>query len=408
MHLARQKEARLSGSRSAFDASASALGYAMQFRYALYRALEALQGGLGWQISIEAADDVELNDHDGSQLLQIKNRAPGTALTNASTDLWKTLRIWSEGVKSGSIDISSTQLVLVTTAAAADGTAAAVLLPGVKRDIDAAHQMLQTTVDGSGNKDNAKAFDAWRALTTQQQKAMLSAVIVVSDSSDIHHVADDIRRQLVYAVRREHIDAFFESLEGWWFQRCVRLLGTTRPAFIDASEIDAYFNDLRERFLPGNLPIASDIDTLELDPDAFGDRPFVQQLGLARIGALRVADAVRDYLRAYAQRSRWTRQNLLLPDELTKYERRLVEEWRYLFNRLIDDLPPGTGEDEKIKVAREIYAWVEEASAPPIRSLCTERFLIRGSLHILADDLTVGWHPDFTARLMAVLEPASA
>jgi hypothetical protein len=31
--------------------------------------------------------------------------------------------------------------------------------------------------------------------------------------------------------------------------------------------------------------------------------------------------------------------------------------------------------------------------------------MTRGSLHLLADDRRVGWHPDFEARLQELLEP---
>ena len=75
-----------------------------------------------------------------------------------------------------------------------------------------------------------------------------------------------------------------------------------------------------------------------------------------------------------------------------------------------DELPADVTERAKTEMAKKVYQWVEEASAPPIRNQCTERFLVRGSLHLLADrmDSGVGWHPDFAARLIAVLEPASS
>ena len=51
---------------SPFDASASAAGYAMQFRYALLCAVERYGvGDLNWQISIEAGDDVEIIPEPG-------------------------------------------------------------------------------------------------------------------------------------------------------------------------------------------------------------------------------------------------------------------------------------------------------------------------------------------------------
>ncbi|MEU7664333.1 ABC-three component system protein [Streptomyces lincolnensis] len=70
---------------------------------------------------------------------------------------------------------------------------------------------------------------------------------------------------------------------------------------------------------------------------------FVRQLDLIDIGKTRVGIAVRDYIRAFTQRSRWSDDNLLLPGEISKYERRrawtLCQRSRVVCSRT----PPGRG-----------------------------------------------------------------
>src|SRR6266852_824534 len=119
-----------------FEAGASALGYVHQIRYALVRALEQLRIDVNWTIMIEGADDVELVDQEHRELSQLKLRQPGTSLTDADPDLWKTLRIWATGIKDGTIDPQSTSLYLLTTASAPTGSIAAILSPDPnKRDL---------------------------------------------------------------------------------------------------------------------------------------------------------------------------------------------------------------------------------------------------------------------------------
>jgi hypothetical protein len=395
------------GDQGIFEASASALGYAYQFRFALCRALEALPQGLDWYVGIESADDVEYASDGESERIQLKHRADGTSLTNASADLWKTLRIWCTGLSDGSLEISTTDLFLVTTGSIADGSIAS-LLSGTGRDVDKAVAMLRQTAAESENQELKKAMSTWSSLSKNQQKTLVEHIVILGSASDIHAVSAEISRLCSMCVRRAYVGAFVETLEGWWFQQCLRALGGRRNSFISGEEVDAYVSELRERFLPENLPIAPDIEAAgNPDINAFTNRIFVEQLRLSQIGAMRIADAVRDYLRAFTQRSRWVRQGLLMPDELGVYEQRLVEEWRYVFNRLGDELTSEALEDQKVAVARQVYAWVEEASAPPVRAMCTERFLIRGSMHMLADSKHVGWHPDFEARLMSLLEPVT-
>ena len=46
-----------------------------------------------------------------------------------------------------------------------------------------------------------------------------------------------------------------------------------------------------------------------------------------------------------------------------------------------------------------------ETAKARIRERYDESFMSRGSLHGLADDRRVGWHPEFEARLEALLSP---
>ncbi|SEE48085.1 hypothetical protein SAMN04488561_1460 [Jiangella alba] len=393
-----------------FDASAAAAGYAMQIRYGLYEALKRLRVGLDWQISLEAGDDIEVQDAPGyANYFQIKHRAEGTNLTDASVDLWKSLRIWCQAVADSQIDLATASFILVTTSQAPSGSIASLLSSDLEsRDVPEAARRLDAVIEASDSRTNAKAYAAWLGLDVDTRRALLGRLTIAASGPDIDDVHELLIAELTLSVRRAQVDAFVARLEGWWFQRCIGIFRGTQAAFISGEELDAYLGDLREGFLPENLPVDADIPSLEPALDAFTDHRFVRQVDLVGVGKSRIASAVRDYLRAYTQRSRWTRESLIIPDEIDRYERQLIEEWRYVFDRCADSLPDGASEALKSEVAKQIYQWVEEATAPPIRDRCTERFLVRGSLHMLADRVEsgVGWHPEFTARLIALLEPA--
>lgn len=396
---------------SPYAARASALGYAYQFRYALHHALVALRTSYDWSIAIEAADDVEFGDGVTRELKQLKHRKPGESIGDASPDLWKTLRIWAEGVKAGDIDAASDQLILVTTACAASDSIASMLSSDDSiRDVDKAKEELDKVARTSKNKDNKKAYDAWGALSEPQKSSLIRAVTVVCQNPDIIGIDGKIKEVVRVGNRARYIDAFVERLEGWWFRRCIEQLSSDAPSPITAEEIDGFYNDLREKFGPNNLPVDEDIIMEIVSPDIEEHihRTFVKQIQLVGVSSNRLQDAIRDYLRAFTQRSRWSRNNLLGAGELALYERRLHEEWRLVFERLIDEMADADDEAEKRRVAKKIYAWVEDAAARPIRPECTEPFVTRGSLHMLADTTKVGWHPDFAAKLSAILAPVAS
>jgi hypothetical protein len=125
-------------------------------------------------------------------------------------------------------------------------------------------------------------------------------------------------------------------------------------------------------------------------------------------GKRRVAAAIRDFYRAYQQRSRWLREDLLLVGDLSRYEGKLQEEWELVFEAAKDEIEATAVEAAKRKAARSVLAWAERA-AIAIRPGVTEPFVVRGSFHMLADETPprIGWHPDFHDRMAEILNPSS-
>ena len=78
----------------------------------------------------------------------------------------------------------------------------------------------------------------------------------------------------------------------------------------------------------------------------------MQQLNLADAGEKRIVAAIRDYYRAFEQRSRWLRDDLLVVGDLANYERRLVEEWELVFEAAKDELGVEAAEAVKKQAAR--------------------------------------------------------
>ncbi len=119
-----------------FSANASTIGYLYQIRYALFVLLQKIEYNPDAQISIEYLDDVAFeNNGQPVELLQLKHHINKKAsLTNSSSDLWKTIRIWSEKLLEDPNLFQELFLVLVTTASASQGSIASKLRHDVYRD----------------------------------------------------------------------------------------------------------------------------------------------------------------------------------------------------------------------------------------------------------------------------------
>lgn len=391
-----------------FSAVDAALGYLYQMRCALLWTLKRQRTeSTDFQVSIETLDDVtfELVGGQPTDLLQTKHHRRGVAsLTDASPDLWKTLRIWFEGHRSKAIT-TSTALYLVTTAKCSEGTVAA-LLRHVKRDVEQARQRLEDVARTSTNATNFASYKAFLAATKAQQTAILDRIVIVDGAPLIDDLEAELRGEVYWAAGREHLAAFLQRLEGWWFRRVLRqLTDTTGTQRIGSMELDAEMSDLREQFRQDSLPIDDDLLQFDLDEAtaaAHQNSPFVFQLNLILAAKQRIAAAIRDYYRAFEQRSRWMRDRLLLQTELGQYEKRLLEEWELVFEAMRNELGDDAADNAKAAAARSVLTWAERTTIP-IRASVTEPFVTRGSLHMLADDGRLGWHPEFRSRLVDVL-----
>lgn len=391
--------------RDRFSAADSALGYLYQCRVALVTALQRIRAAEEFTVALETLDDVVFEKEGQSpELLQTKHHRNRSAnLTDASPDLWKSLRIWCEGLAGGSFP-PGTSFYLITTSRAGDDSAAH-RLRVTHRDVPTARARLHATAQTSTNPDNKGAYEAFLALTEDQQRALLDSVFVIDSSPAIAELDDRLRAEVRWAAEKQHLESFLSRLEGWWFRRAIQQMRAPIGSNVMLSqEIEAQMDDLREQFKRDALPIDEDILAATVDESTYLDAVFVHQLRLCNIGARRVLAAVREYFRAFEQRSRWLREDLVLVGELDRYEQRLVEEWELVFDRVKEGLGEAAAEEAKERAAKEVYRWVEE-SVLPIRANVTEPFVTRGSFQILSNTLRVGWHPEFMDRLRHLLEP---
>jgi len=391
---------------SSFSAADPSLGYFYQVRSALLWSLNRLRTVPDFFVTVETLDDVvfETSGSSSLDLIQTKHhlKRPGD-LSDYSPDLWKALRIWFEGRASGLIPTNA-HLQLVTTGKAPADSATSRLLTK-NRDVTGAQHRLDSVASSSTNKTLDSSFRVYLATAPSMRTAILERVIVIDNAPTILDLEENLRNEVFWATEKEHLTPFLERLEGWWLRRILLQLANVDSDRVSSAEIESKMADLREQFKQDSLPIDDDILDFVLDDDqesAYLTFTFVKQLGLIQAGKRRIAAAIRDYYRAFEQRSRWLRDDLIGGFALEKYEKRLEEEWELVFEAMRDELGDEKTDEVMTKAARSVLAWAERTSLP-IRPNVTEPFITRGSLHMLADEARIGWHPHFRDLLSAIL-----
>ena len=385
-----------------FSAKPSALGYLYQARCAL---LWLLDSGDDAEVSLEKSDDVTF-EKDGTpeEKLQLKHHISRTAaLTDTSADLWKTIRIWAEDISSSRLG-ENTKLTLVTTGIAPAGSIAAVLKScDMSRDEASVLARMNLISENSKNKELEAAFASFKILSVAQRQDLLRRIRVLDSVEDIQDVGREIEKRLRIAATANRLQAFTSATEGWWYRRIITHWTNNDRGIISRAELDNALADIRDQFrrdaLPVDFPQPIKVDESSIPQK---ERFFVEQLRKVRAHEALVRDALSDYRRAFEQRSKWLREDLIFQPELDEYNERLVEEWRLLFYPAVQD-SEGAEATMKEKSGFALYCALQQRDLP-IRPGFSYAYLMRGSYHTLANVPRVCWHPDLQDTLVTEVD----
>ncbi len=400
---------------SPFDASASALGYLHQCLYALLLGLQRDEEA-NLSISIEKLDDIAFHDDPSSpdlakELLQVKHHIERTGgLGDRSEDIWKTLRIWVEAVKNKQTDLDHVTLCLLTTSTPTNRNAIRLLSPdSSQRKTEEARSKLEKAGAASTSDVVANVYAEYMSLSETQRKKLFKAIYLLDSSAMAVELQAKIASAVRLAVEPQHRSAFVERLQGWWYQRVVQHLSEPSNKPIPIEAIQRQIHEIRNQFRRECLP--DDLLDREVPAEATpddDDRVFVLQLVLIGLSPPRLRVAQEDQYRAFTQRSRWVKDKLIGMEEGTKFERRLIDGWNLKFLIMQDEVVEGVDDTRLARHGINLYSWVEtEAPAQSslwIRPQFQSAYMVRGSFHMLANDLRVGWHPEYRERITAMLE----
>jgi len=380
---------------SDFCAAAQWAGNFYQVRFGLVKLLELKDPEA--DLFIEAADDVVASVQGGLEHFQTKlhqDKGAGS-LTDKSVDLWKTLRVWSGLVTK--LQNSKATFHLVTTAKAPSGSAAYYL--GEKdRNESEALKLLEFAATASKNEETAEARLAFRNLKPDEKTQLLKSTFILPEAGNLSDLDNRIEKALYFAIPQKLVGAAVKRLKQWWLERVedavLQMVGTGTPTPISGADLHEQVMMLKDKLNNENLPA----DFLEKAPDSTNEcfdieKMFVKQLNLCGDNPFVVEGAAYEYWRATEQRGAWAVDGLLNPGELTVYDTRLKNTWHskrgYAWKN------SGAADDEQKRAMGLTLLENLQDCHIPIRNRFSHEYVMRGTYHILADQLEVGWHPDW-------------
>lgn len=386
------------------SAAGSMLGYLAQVDYALVRGVDCLLAGeVNLALSVELEDDFSLKPggRSAAEWWQTKHSVdPARTISDSDVEYWKALGAWLRHLRPQ----QPTRCFFLTTAKPAAGSSY-LHLGATDRDEKKAVALLDAALAKSKSEKLAKLAEGWGELTSSARVEFLENVEIVHSAPQ----ADQLEEQLVRKLRPffgpKYAAAGATILRGWWGRRVrEHLIGfwNGNAEGIDLLDLEATISATRDRMREDDLPVVYDPADLPASDD---EATFVTQLRMISLHDQRIAIAVQDHNRAFFNRSFWQRESLLRIGELGAYDERLKTAWKRHF------LPESDASDSDaetlVDAARARYLKLEASNLPRIRGGVSDEFIATGSLHILADRLEVGWHPEWVDRLRALLVEAT-
>lgn len=394
-----------------YAAGEQGLGYIYQTRFALLRLLQLPEDS---SVLIEKDDDLDFQDQNGVKTLgSLKHKAVGEVLTDLSVDFWKSVRIWlARYVRDGQSD-SNLRFFLFTTNTVSTSSFLQYFLPESIEDRSLSTEPLSLSTLATDALSKSKSqllmpiYSELSQLNSEEQDDFLSRIVIIDDNPRITDIPSIVINQHMRSIQREFRIAVFERLEGWWNDLTINLLSRTRTEAVSGFEVSDKLSALADEYKSDSLPITFRGKTPNepVDPET-DQRLFVTQLREIGCDATRIQYAILDYYRAYAQRSAWARENVLVTGEIEEYEDRLIEEWERYSCFVFDGLDEHSGETVLVNAGKTIYKWAQlETSHIRIRERVTEPYVVRGGFHLLANNHPprVYWHPHFLQRIEKII-----
>lgn len=376
-----------------------ALGYGLQYTRLTQLLLEAPIGSF---CNMEYLDDVaQQQTDDGVRLIQSKSALTSNPVADRAKSLWKTLSNWTALALDSDCDLEKTifeiyvsrpvhgQLVEAFSSAHTMGEARAAIAQA--RDTlwgQGPDFALKSAVAGEIAPYLERVFSADAACT---ERIVCNFQLTQGSGSPQADIEAVIRTHPVSATRVADIA---DHMCGVVKRRVDELLEAGRPAVIARDAFygwyAAYLRKVdRDTVLPSRATAPS-------EEESRGQMPkiFVQQLDLIGLPFEDKLEAASDYLMAAADRTAWAVSGEVDVSSFDDLDAALKRGWKN--KRRTCGIEHGSKPGEV--QGQALYSKCMDFTTP-LQAMQPPDHFIPGCFHRLADDISIGWHPEFEQRL---------
>ena len=375
------------------SAPGQALGYSLQVTRLTHLLIEAAEGSHG---SLEVIDDVGVVGPDGSTTaVQTKSALTGNPLGDHSVALWKTLANWADAIATANLPADKLCLVLYVSKPASGPISQQLASATSDDEIQAAIAHVRTKLLSNGPTADSEVkehIDRFFAHGLNVLKSVIKAFRIDcgsgSPQADLQQALDN------FCFREGRARQLADMACGWVKSRVDELHERKLPAILSRDEFHRDMQAFYTKFVERSILISFAKAPTPADVETHRAKTFVRQLEIIAVDFEDQMAAISNYFKAALDRTNWGVSGMVQKESFDELDKNLVETWKnhQKTTAIRDGHRPPEHQGQLLLVeCMKHTAPVENLQAPP--------HFIPGCFHVLADDLKVGWHPDFKKLL---------
>lgn len=363
------------------------LGFSLQPVRLCARLLSASEGD---SVSTERFDDVAIHRADGTHLLeQDKSALSQNPISDWAPDLWNTFANWLETTKRLRLDLAKTDYVLYVTPKKTGATVTALHQARTPDQVEAIVAKLKAELAARPTRpacaDDLSAFlDADPSL----RAAIVVNFTLISQSDPLLEIQNHFASSVSPAV----LDDICAAAIGWVFKTADTQLRSGTRAVIAVSDFRTRSRAIIKRQDRDHVlnSVAAEPDTAAIDAEV-QRRIYIRQLELIECESDEKLRAASDFLRASTDRTHWSDLGQVDEQSLSEFDDRLERRWKST-KRSVSLQSTSLSETEHGQL---LLSECVKPAGDRLQGMDVPPHFPPGSVHALADKLSIGWHPRY-------------
>jgi hypothetical protein len=422
----KEKVAKKPRKKRSSSVPGQAYGILVQEVRVLWHLMRATPGDV---VAFEHVGDVSTRSADGRVLSEEdKSGLAHNPIADRAVSLWKTLANWIDARRDGSLPAATVYVLYV--AQPYEGLIADELHRCTRTDdaIDLVGRLrkrfaedLQTEDSNNANAGAAKKARSatlideadlgegspaalvkqLRRVFANADEVIASVVTYFSIEKGTASPVSEVRSAISANVRDEHVDEVTESLLGWTKAQVMAQIEARQVVCIPFDDFREYRLVVYERVLgklkefPEHTPTPR---RSEIEEHLDGSN-FVLQLNVLELEEETIESYVKDYMRASSARTSWAALGYLNPRSIGPFVEELQDHWKQ------SSLEVKTLDMDKTPIQRGVKLLLLcMKKETRIHKVDVPSYFSRGSFHEIANELKIGWHPDWKSLISAPAE----